>query len=38
MKTTEERFLDKVELIPFHECWEWVGAQLIIHRKSWTHL
>lgn len=22
----EERFLKKVEKIPFHECWEWVGA------------
>lgn len=24
--TLEERFWGKVEVIPFHECWEWVGA------------
>src|SRR5262245_27382487 len=21
------RFMDKVELIPFHACWEWVGCR-----------
>lgn len=20
------RFLEKIELIPFHECWEWIGS------------
>lgn len=23
MKTIEQRFWEKVEMIPFHECWEW---------------
>jgi hypothetical protein len=23
MRSEEERFLSKVEFIPFHECWEW---------------
>lgn len=27
MKTTEQRFWEKVEIIPFHSCWEWVGAK-----------
>ena len=27
MKTTEERFYEKVMMIPFHECWEWAGSQ-----------
>lgn len=27
MKSIEKRFLDKVEFIPFHECWEWVGCK-----------
>jgi len=22
----EERFFDKAEVIPFHECWEWSGS------------
>lgn len=25
--TTEERFFNKIELIPFHTCWEWIGAR-----------
>ena len=25
--TLRERFEDKVERIPFHTCWEWVGAR-----------
>lgn len=29
MKTDLERFMDKVELIPFHSCWEWTGARTI---------
>lgn len=24
-KTLEQRFLDKVLIIPFHECWEWIA-------------
>lgn len=24
-KTPEERFWEKVEMIPFHECWEWIA-------------
>lgn len=27
MKTTEERFWTKVEIIPFHECWEWIACK-----------
>ena len=23
--TLEEKFWSKIEMIPFHECWEWVG-------------
>ncbi len=26
MSTLLERFWDKVEMIPFHSCWEWTGA------------
>jgi len=26
-RTNEERFMEKVELIPFHTCWEWIGAK-----------
>jgi len=26
MKKFEERFWSKVKRIPFHECWEWLGA------------
>lgn len=26
-KTTEERFWDNIELIPFHSCWEWTGTK-----------
>lgn len=25
--TLEERFFSKIELIPFHSCWEWIGAK-----------
>lgn len=25
-RSVEDRFWEKVEQIPFHECWEWVGA------------
>jgi hypothetical protein len=24
----EERFWSKVEMIPFHDCWEWVGCKV----------
>lgn len=24
-KTFEQRFWEKVAIIPFHECWEWIG-------------
>ena len=27
LSTLEERFWKKVELIPFHSCWEWIGAK-----------
>jgi len=27
MRTIEERFWDKVEMIPFHSCWEWTGTK-----------
>ncbi len=27
MKTAEQRFWDKVEIIPFHQCWEWIGSK-----------
>lgn len=23
----KDRFFSKVEMIPFHECWEWIGAK-----------
>ena len=26
-ESREERFWEKVELIPFHSCWEWVAAK-----------
>jgi hypothetical protein len=26
-KTLKERFFSKVECIPFHTCWEWIGAK-----------
>lgn len=25
--TAVQRFMDKVEMIPFHECWEWMGGK-----------
>lgn len=25
LRTLLERFMDKIELIPFHECWEWIS-------------
>lgn len=28
MKTTDDRFWEKVELIPFHPCWEWTAAKI----------
>ena len=27
MKSLRERFEEKVELIPFHPCWEWIAAK-----------
>lgn len=26
-RAIEERFFEKVEMIPFHTCWEWVGCK-----------
>lgn len=26
MNRVRERFYSKIEIIPFHDCWEWVGA------------
>ena len=31
-KTPEQRFMEKVELIPFHPCWEWTGT-----RSEWGY-
>lgn len=27
MKNREDRFWEKVAFIPFHSCWEWIGAK-----------
>lgn len=32
--TMRERFLKKVELIPFHSCWEWTGGKI---RNGYGH-
>lgn len=26
--TMQERFFNKIELIPFHSCWEWTGGKI----------
>lgn len=31
------KFLDKVEFIPFHPCWEWVGARKSKNIRSHGH-
>lgn len=30
----EERFWSKVEMIPFHSCWEWMGAPTMTNRSG----
>lgn len=27
MRITEEKFIEKVVLVPFHPCWEWTGSK-----------
>jgi len=31
-KQTEQAVMDRVVLIPFHECWEWVGVGFVNDR------
>jgi hypothetical protein len=27
VREARDRFFDKIEFIPFHECWEWIGSK-----------
>jgi hypothetical protein len=31
-KTADDRFFEKIEFIPFHACWEWIGV-----RNNWGY-
>ncbi len=34
--SVEERFMDKVAIIPFHTCWEWLGSKTLGYGTFYT--